>query len=389
MTDDRSDPSVPIDAEYEPAETPAVEENQSEETSARAVQKTRGPGWFSFFVLLLVSLSALGLGLWSSGLLQRGLKPSPEATGLAAMSDRQDDIAARLDGLEQQTASLGETVTTLEQREPPAPAPQPTADNPPSDKALAALETRIADLETRLETVSSNGIDPARLDQLEEAIANAGEGSGVAEGELASLRQQVSALQEQLGQLQTAQSGLNEQLDALSQEDTAIETRSANRTQADLALSAIEAAATSGEAFSADLAQRLAASVDDPAASRLEALAGTPVPTLAALRSDFETLKPEALTLTADKKAPGWVDTVFGDLVKVRRSNPGSPAAKQLEAASQAMEAGRLPQAVEAIANLPDEPRSVFTDWLRDARNRSQLDQNLDAVRLNLISDGP
>ena len=238
MSDDRSDPNAPIDAEYELAETDAPEEAREETPAPPAKSGASGPGWLSFTLLLLIALSALGLGLWSSGLLQKGLQPTPEEAGLAAIRDRQGEIAARLDGLEEQTASLGETVTALEQREPPAPTQQTASQNPPSDEALAALETRIAGLESRLETVSSNSIDPARLDQLEQAIANAGEGSGVAEGEIAALRQQVSALQEQVGQLQTAQSGLNEQLDALSQEDTAIETRSANRTPTHERLSA-------------------------------------------------------------------------------------------------------------------------------------------------------
>ncbi len=389
MSDDRSDPNAPIDAEYELAETDAPEEAREETPPPPEKRKTSGPGWLSFTLLLLIALSALGLGLWSSGLLQKGLQPTPEETGLAAIRDRQGEIAARLDGLEEQTASLGETVTALEQREPPAPTQQTASQNPPSDEALAALETRVAGLESRLETVSSNGIDPARLDQLEQAIANAGEGSGVAEGEIAALRQQVSALQEQLGQLQTAQSGLNEQLAALSQADTAIENRSARRTQAALALSAIEAAATSGEAFSADLARRLAASVDDPAASRLEALAGTPVPTLASLRRDFAKLKPDALTQVAPSADPGWLGALFGDTVSVRRSDPESPAAKQLAQAEAALGAGRLGEAISTVDALPEASRALFNAWLASARTRQQLDETLSALRLKLISERP
>lgn len=389
MSDDRSDPNAPIDAEYELAETDAPEEAREETPAPPAKSGASGPGWLSFTLLLLIALSALGLGLWSSGLLQKGLQPTPEEAGLAAIRDRQGEIAARLDGLEEQTASLGETVTALEQREPPAPTQQTASQNPPSDEALAALETRIAGLESRLETVSSNSIDPARLDQLEQAIANAGEGSGVAEGEIAALRQQVSALQEQVGQLQTAQSGLNEQLAALSQEDAALETRSARRTQAALALSAIEAAATSGEAFSADLARRLAASVDDPAASRLEALAGTPVPTLAALRQDFAKLKPDALSTTAGEKSPGWLESVFGETVSVRRSDPESPAAKQLAQAEAALGAGRLGEAISTVEALPEASRALFNAWLASARQRQQLDETLSALRLKLISERP
>lgn len=389
MSDERSNPNAPIDAEYELAETDAPEETREETSPPPEKRKTSGPGWLSFTLLLLIALSALGLGLWSSGLLQKGLQPTPEETGLAAIRDRQGEIAARLDGLEEQTAALGETVTTLEQRESPAPTQQPAAQNPASDEALAALETRIADIKSRLETVSSNSTDPARLDQLEKAIANAGQGSGVAEGEIAALRQQVSALQEQLGQLQTAQSGLNEQLAALSQEDMAIETRSTRRTQAALALSSIEAAATSGEAFSADLAQRLAASVDDPAASRLEALAGTPVPTLAALRQDFAELKPDALSRVASSDDPGWLGTLFGDTVSVRRSDPESPTARQLSQAEAALAAGRLGDAIAAIDALPEASRVLFDAWLASARKRQQLDETLNALRLKLISERP
>lgn len=384
MTDDRSDPSVPIDAEYEPAETPAVEENRSEETSARAVQKTRGPGWFSFFVLLLVSLSALGLGLWSSGLLQRGLKPSPEATGLAAMSDRQDDIAGRLKTLEEQTASLSGKLGDLEGK-----ISQKPNQTPVNTAQLKALETRISDLESRIENATGGPADTARLDRLEAAIETAGEGSGATSSDLTALRQQVNALRGELQTLKQAQSGLKQQIGTLSKADADAEARGTARTQAALALSAIEAASAAGEPFAADLAQALKSRTNSPAADALVTLAGKPIPTVEALSAQFSTLRPEALKTVTAPAEPSWMDNFFGDMVNVRRSDPESPAAKQLESAAQAIEAGRLPQAVEAIADLPDEPRSVFTDWLTGARARVQLDRNLDAVRLNLISDGP
>ena len=384
MTDDRSDPSVPIDAEYEPAETPAVNEDREDETTGPAAQKTRGPGWLAFCVLLLVSLSALGLGLWSSGLLQRGLKPSPEATGLAALSDRQDDIAGRLDTLEEQTASLSGKLSGLEGK-----ISQKPNQAPASTEQLKALGTRISDLEGRIENPAGGPVDTARLDRLEAAIETAGEGSGATTSDVTALRQQVNALRGELQTLQQAQSTLKQQIGTLSKADAAAEARGTARTQAALALSAIEAASAAGEPFSADLAQVLKLQTKSPAADVLVTLAGKPVPTFDALSAQFSSLKPEALKTATAPGEPSWMDNLFGDMVNVRRSDPESPAAKQLETAAQAIEAGRLPQAVQAITNLPDEPRSVFTDWLSGARARVQLDRNLDAVRLNLISDGP
>ena len=127
----------------------------------------------------------------------------------------------------------------------------------------------------------------------------------------------------------------------------------------------------------------------DPAALTLVALAGTPVPTLAALRQDFAKLKPDALSTTAGEKSPGWLESVFGETVSVRRSDPESPAAKQLAQAEAALGAGRLGEAISTVEALPEASRALFNAWLASARQRQQLDETLSALRLKLISERP
>lgn len=391
MSDERSDQNAPIDAEYELAESAGDEDGARADKPAAAPQKASGPGWLAFAFLLLVSLSALGLGLWSSGLLQKGLEPTPEATGIAAISDRQGEIASRLDTLESDLAALAGNVSALEQREPASPAPAEQAAAPAADSTasedLAALEDRIASLETRLETLAGNRTDPARLERLEAAIASAGDGNSASESEVAGLREDITALETALAEIRQAQSGLTQQLSALSDADAAIETRIAERTQAALALSAIETAAGAGEPYPADLARRLAAATGDAAGERLETLSGQAIATLDTLRADFTSLKPQALARVTEAREPGWMETLFGETVSVRRSEPESPTARQLSQAEAHLDAGRLGDAIAAVEALPDTSRPVFAGWLAAARNRQQLDGALDAIRLKLISD--
>ena len=64
MNDRPNQSSDPIDAEFEPADLP---EEQADEKQAKA-PKSGGPGWFSFFVVVLIALGSLGFSLWSSGI---------------------------------------------------------------------------------------------------------------------------------------------------------------------------------------------------------------------------------------------------------------------------------------------------------------------------------
>ena len=126
---------------------------------------------------------------------------------------------------------------------------------------------------------------------------------------------------------------------------------------------------------------------DDPDVKALAQPASSPAPTRAELKQAFENLAEEARRADPDRTAePGWIDSIFGGTVSVRRSSADSPTAKQLDAARQALNSGDLQAATSALNDLPAEPRNVLAPWLADALRRLRLEQSLDALRLKLIT---
>ncbi|MGB3625489.1 MAG: hypothetical protein WA989_06670, partial [Henriciella sp.] len=92
MTNEPSHSSAPIDAEFEPAETP---EKSSIAYEKPAKVRRSGPGWISLIFVALIALGSVGLSLWSSGLLRQTTLPSPAETGLASVRDSQADLQQR------------------------------------------------------------------------------------------------------------------------------------------------------------------------------------------------------------------------------------------------------------------------------------------------------
>ena len=227
-----------------------------------------------------------------------------------------------------------------------------------------------------------------RIAELEAALRDAEAGEGETANQIAKLRQQVSSLRNELGPLQQGQSALSEQVSQTRQETDTLNERLTERTRSTLAFAAIERAAANGAPFREAYSQLNRARPDDAAVSALQVPSGRETPTLSQLKQRFETLAPEAAARdSAEDKEPGWINTLFGETVSVRRSNPDSETAKALAAARQALSRNDLEAAISALNALPQSSRPVFEDWLSDARARQQLESALDALRLKLISD--
>jgi len=126
------------------------------------------------------------------------------------------------------------------------------------------------------------------------------------------------------------------------------------------------------------------------AAATLERLSRGPVPSLAMLQGRFDELKGDALDKDSQAAGePGWVDTIFGDMVSVRRGSGASIVPDILLRAEAALEAGDLEEAISTLEGLPAESRAVYADWLTYARNRVDAQSAIDALRLEFAAQTP
>ncbi|HIG24060.1 MAG TPA: hypothetical protein EYG02_11930 [Henriciella marina] len=396
MSDPQTPTTDPIDAEFEPAENEAAQESPTEETPARKTS-SRGPGWLSLLFVMLIAFGALGLSLWSSGLLQKGLQPDDTATDLAALTDRQTDLASRIDALEERlsdvTAQLDGLSGTVDALRSATPETDPPAQGSVVDEdAIADLSARIDAVEEEManQPNRSTSIDPQRITNLEAALQTLDSESAPTSAELASLRQEVSSLRSRIQQLASAQSALEETSAQTATQADAARRSATTAAQSALAIASIENAITTGTDFrpSAQRLQELQPASE--AAAMLARLSANPVPSLATLQTRFDALKNDALDRDSEAAGePGWVDTFFGDMVSVRRGGGNSVVPAILSAAEAAIERGELQQAVSALEGLPAESLAVYAGWLTDARNRIDARKAIDALRLEFAAQTP
>ena len=382
--------SAPIDAEYEPADTQGELGNGPEKPP-----RSRGPGWIAFTFLLLIALGGLGLSLWSSGLLRQTQLPTPSDTAMgglqnqqAAMEQRIGELSAQVEGLiDRIDAEVSQLETEVaEMREAPQPAPT-------TDELPEGFEARLAGLEDQVAAITEaqeNAVDPARINAIESALETARTSeSGASTEQLVSLRTELESLRADLASLQEAQAGYSDELGSIREDATELSESSARIVSASLALAAIEATAARGEPFQTEFQQLREARPDDPDVTALSSLSQIGIPTLSTLKTSFRTLRDTTLSRnTEDSSGLGWVNTVFGESVSVRRTAPGSETADRLADAEAALARDDLGIAIEAVEALPESTKPVFQTWLADARRRARLEDSLEDLRLKLIAAG-
>ncbi len=365
-----SDPSpqpepaaAPIDAEFEPVDTPAPDARLSVT-----------PGWFAFCLLGLVSLTSLGLSFMGSSLFRTPIPPQLPVDSVRVQADM-TALSTRLDRISERLETLsGQVETGLSARAA-------------EDRNRAGLSTRLATLETaltRLETrltdssVSPEGGEPllllSRIEQIESAVSDLGSGQGAAasSAELAALE----ALQSELGVLRSELTDLR-----TGEADTQ------RRQAAALALMAVNTEAARGRPFLLGLQQLRAALPGDSRVAALTPYAPHGVPTLEHLQARFRVLQADAVATDAAAAdiEPGWVDSLFGDSVRVRRTRATS-LAQQLDRAGTALESGDIETALSELDQLPAAQRDLFAGFMQDARGRRTLDETLDSLRLMVMS---
>lgn len=390
MTNEPTHSSAPIDAEFEPADTP-TKSSIAYESSA----KSGGPGWISLTFVALIALASFGFALWSSGLLSQTNLPSPAETGLASLRDSQIQLQTRvgelsaqvegtIDRVKDEIARLETDIASIE----PAPA---EAVELPED--VSAFEARLSGLEAQIASLTeaqATAVDPARIDAIETALQSArNAGGGASNAQLVSLQTELETLRADLAALQESQTALTTELDAARNDAQEIGQTSARIISASLALDAIEAASARGEAFQAEYAQLVEIRPNDADVKALASLSRIAIPTSGQLRSNFRQLRNDALARdTEESSGLGWMNTVFGETVSVRRTDAESQTAMHLTDAEAALARDDLKVAIDAIEALPDASKPVFQTWLADARRRARLEGSLEDLRLKLISAG-
>lgn len=366
-----SDDAAPIDAEFEPAE------RQDQPTKSMS----SGPGWAAFGLLFLLALGGFTLAAATAGFIP-GFKP-----GSGPLETVQSDLNAVQSGLSEdrsETATLSTDIATLQSR----------ADSLSADRTRTSADLR--NLRTEIETLQADisMLQRARVASL--ADTGDGDGDDTAAPDLSGLTARVMSLEDALvTQLET----YNIALESLKTRVEDLETQASSeglnaasasnaRTEAALALSAIEAAARRGRPFLSAHQKLAAAMPGNDAVSRLTAIAPKAVPTLSDLRQRFPTLKDQALDAAAEAEGTGssWMRSLFGDGIQVRQAGEETPG-DQLGRAETMLEQGELSDSIEQIRATEENVQAVFTDWLNNAEDRLLLEQTLEALRLTMIAE--
>lgn len=362
---------LPIDAEFEPAEPKAD----------RAASMGAGPGWAAFVGLGTISIIALVLAAASAGFIP-GLKPG--ASKVAALETGLADVTAAQSTNTEQVTSQAAEIAALKGR----------ADSLRADRTRTVTDMRA--LRDELESIQADiaALQRARIATLAEDASD--EDGTFATADLAALDARITAIEDalvsQLDGYNLALDLLKTRLDAL-EEKAGSETLTAttavnNRTEAALALSAIEAAARRGRPFLSAYQRLDEAMPGNGAVRSLSAVASKAIPTRAELIAAFPDLRNEALDQEAESSpgGQGWMRSLFGDGIQVRRKN-ATTTRDHLGLASEALEAGELAESIEHIRAIDTDLQAVFTDWLQNAEDRHLLEETLEALRLTMIAE--
>lgn len=362
---------LPIDAEFEPAAPKPDSGNGS----------NPGPGWPAFIGLGVISVAGLVLAAASAGFVP-GFQPG--AGKVAALQTELADVTTAQTSSTELSVSQAAEIAALKGR----------ADSLRADRTRTVTDMRA--LREEIEAIQNDiaALQRARIATLAEEGAR---DDGVsAPADLAALDARISSVEDalvsQLDGYNLALDLLKTRLDTL-EEKAGSETLTAttainNRTDAALALSAIEAAARRGRPFLSAYQRLDTAMPGNGAVRSLSSVASKAVPTRSDLIAAFPALKDDALDREAATSPGGssWMRGLFGDGIQVRRKDAVT-ARDHLSLASAALDAGELAETIEHIRAIDADLQPVFTDWLQNAEDRHLLEETLEALRLTMIAE--
>ncbi len=365
QTSDAEATSEPIDAEFREA--------------PKAKKAKRGPGWFSTFVMMLLATASGGALGYAGAERVPGLLGGPGEPQLPENLVTQPDLSVIRDSQARLSEDTEETISGLQQRA----ARLESALEALQQAGVDDLDEEVATLTARLDAIETlppgeTGAPPdalsralasagARIDRLEERLDESDDETAV---ELAALRRSMAELATEITNRQAARLGEGNAL-----------------AEAALALSTIDAAARRGQDFSAAFAVLQRVRPDAPAVAELAPIAERGAPTLAELKTDFETLSQAIradLSETGDAGALGAAGRIFGGVVEVR-SPEAADNFSALDEAGTALERDDLGGAVAALSRLESEAGIAAADWISRADARRSLERALDTLRLDLM----
>ena len=338
---------------------------------------------FSFVPLLVAAILGGVMVALVVVLLARGgfFLPAPDTSGpdlAAEIATLKDEVAAlkqagaqdNLAPLRSELAALKQSLDELSNREP-TPAPDTAA--------LTDLQNRVATLSSALTALKSAG---------------GGDASAVA-GSLADLTKEVDALsarlktvpgEERIAALETNADALSRKVDELSPKiDSAAALAPA------VAADGLAAALEAGRPFTAELAALRTLGVDAKAVDGLAPYGDSGLPTLSALRAEFE-----AAIAPIDLSAPipegtGVVDRLLASargLVAVRPAHPteGADPAAVVARIRGALDAGDLKTALTEWDALPGGVKDATANWAKVAAARRDADDLVAELRAAALS---
>ena len=317
-----------------------------------------------FFPMLLGGAIAAGLGFAAAEYDVLGTRAESEADSQAALKAQQTRIAeleARLD----EPAALPETLPQVD-----ALAETMAEELAAARQELAALQEQLTGIDSRLTTVEKQ---PATGAATETAVA-------AFEREMEALR---NAVTEQRNEIESLLEN------AQTAEEATAEAAEAARAQT--AMTRVNTALAAGRPFDTALTELEAAGVSDiPQA--LTDTAGSGIVTLANLQARYPDAARAALA-TARAEVPQEGEGGFGSFLK-RQLGARSVAPREgtdpdavLSRAEAAVRDGRLTDALAEIDTLPDPAQEAMSDWLADARARQAAENAADDLSQRLTAN--
>lgn len=340
----------PIDAQFEPAPDPLP-----------AKPSSSGPGWGGVAIAaVLAALAGAAGGIFGRDMLL------PDRT--AAMQQDLANLLAQQAEFERQIAEM-----------------------PEASDELSSLIGEVSGNSRKLNELLASGAGIPAVEELAARIETLERVDTSGSATPAEALRTIAALEARLATLETAAATA---ISAPAEPEAPAPAPEKDRAaEAALALSAIESAARKGAAFEADYRTLRAAAPSNQTVRRLAPYVSG-VPTISRLQSDFAAMKTAALaaakTDAANTEEPqsqlSWLSRVFGDAVTVRPAHKREdPVATSLDTASKALAAGDLSASVKALATLEGGAARAAQDWTREANRRITLEAVLEDVRLSLI----
>jgi hypothetical protein len=351
----------------------------------------------------LIGILALALG-WK-------LIPERTALDLSPIEKRLADIEARpVPDSSEAIAALGTRLKELEQR--PAETPAELTDLSVRVQKLeeslqalaksaeagapvgnaAALENRLGEVERRLDSKIESALGAQQTDNAKTVQT--------LEGEIASLTERLGALAEANKTADQATQGVETDIEArlakLEQEvpnladSVAKNAQSAKAGAAALAFTKLSEVVRSGRPFAVELAAFKAVAPNAQAVDAIAVHAASGIPTLEQLRGSFDEAveKSEMPAKPGDGSLLGSVIESARSAVRIRRvdaaeTDAGPDAA--IAKAEKHLAKGEISTAIENVGSLPAPAREAFAPWLDQARARLTANETLAALEAEIV----